>query len=230
MNFENVRRDAAYWGWWRTLLARGLDRFQRWLGFHLFRVNVRPLRPDTPEPNAPEGITLCVLTMGQLLKAAAADPELDLDAEFVQTTLAQGDLVCGAYDGDRLVAYAWRTSVAAPYYQGLWIKPGYRYHYAYRHLVLPAYRGKRVHTAMLRLADLESLRRGCIAEIDVAPIANLASLGAGLSLGRKQIGFAGYVSVFGRIYSFRTPRVKQFGLVIFRPHARIPIGLVPERS
>jgi GNAT superfamily N-acetyltransferase len=229
MNFKNVRRDAAHWGWIPTLLARGLDRCQRWLGFHLFRVNVRPLLPQPPEPNPPQDIAVCVLTMEQLLKASA-DPELDLDPDFIKTTLAQGDLVCGAYDGDRLVAYAWRTSVAAPYYAGLWIKPGHHYHYAYRHYVLPEYRGKRVHTAMLRLADQESVKRGCIAEIDVAPIANLASLGAALSLGRIPIGFAGYMSVFGRIYSFRTRRVKRFGLVIFKPQAGIPIGLVPERT
>jgi predicted GNAT superfamily acetyltransferase len=168
--------------------------------------------------------------MEQLLKASA-DPELDLDPDFIRTTLTQGDLVCGAYDGDRLVAYAWRTSVAAPYYEGLWIKAGHRYHYAYRHYVLQEYRGKRVHTAMLRLADRESLKRGCTTEIDVAPIANLASRGAALSLGRKQIGLAGYMNLFGRVYSFRTPRVRQYGLVIFRPRAGgIPAGLLPEGS
>ena len=229
MNLENVRRDAAHWGWFRTLLARGLSRLQVWSGVHLFRVNVRPFPQHPLEPSPPAGITVCVPQLDQILQATA-DPELDLDPDFVRITMAQGDLVCGAYDGDRLIGYAWRTAVAAPYYEGLWIKAGYRYHYAYRHYVLPSYRGRQVHTAMLRLADRESLKRGCIAELDVSPIANIASLGAARSLGRKLIGFAGHLSLFGRSYPFMTPRVKNCGLVIFKPHARIPAGLVTERS
>lgn len=229
MRLENVRRDAAHWGWFRALLARLLDRTQRWLGIYLFRVNVRPLpsRPSRPEP--PDGIRVCVLRLDQAL-AATADPALDLHPDFVRATMQQGDLVCGAYDGDRLIAYAWRSSVAAPFYEGLWVKVGYHYHYAYRHYVLPEYRGRRVQTAMLQLADRESLKRGCTHEMDISPVPNLASLGAGNALGRKRIGFAGYLTVFGQTFSFMTPRVKDYGVVVFRPHARIPIGLVPERT
>jgi hypothetical protein len=229
MNVHALRMDAAHSGWARTLLARGLARVQAWLGFYLFRVNVRPFPPQSSEPDPPAGVAVCVLQLEQLLEASA-DPELDLDPGFIQTTLAQGDLVCGAYEDGRLVGYAWRTSVAAPYYQGLWIKAGHRYHYSYRTFVLPSHRGRYIHTAILRLADRESVKRGCVAEVDLSPIANLASLGAGNALGRRQVGWAGYLSLFGSSFSFRTPRVKDIGIVIFRPRARIPIGLVHARS
>jgi len=229
MNMNSLRRDAAHWGWMRTLFSRGLGRLQAWAGLHVFRVQVRPLPLHFIAPDPPDGITVCVLQVEQLLEASV-DPELDLDPEFIRITLAQGDLVCGAYEGNRLVGYAWRTSVAAPFYNGLWVKAGHRYHYTYRTFVLPSHRGRQVHAAILRLADRHSLQEGCAAEIDLMPIHNLASRGAAKSLGRTGVGYAGYLSVFGSSISFRTSQVKDMGVVIFKPHARIPLGLVPARS
>jgi GNAT superfamily N-acetyltransferase len=229
MNLDSLRRDAAHWGWMRTLFSRVLGRLQAWAGLHVFRAQVRPLPRHFVAPDPPDGITVCVLQVEQLLEASA-DPELGLDPEFIRITLAQGDLVCGAYEGGRLVGYAWRTAVAAPFYNGLWVKAGYRYHYAYQTFVLPSHRGRQVHTAILRLADRCSLERGCTAEIDLMPVHNLASRGAARSLGRRGVGYAGYLSVFGNSISFRTPQVRDIGVVIFKPHARIPIGLVHARS
>ena len=229
MNLHALRRDAAHWGWIPALLSRALRRLQVWAGVHVFRVNVRPLPRQLIEVDPPDGITVRVLRIEQLLEASV-DPELDLDPEFIRITLAQGDLVCGAYEDGRLVGYAWRTSIAAPYYNGLWIKPGHRYHYAYRTYVLPSHRGRQIHAAIVRLADKHSLERGCAAEIDLMPIDNLASLGAARSLGRMKVGYAGYLRMFGHSFPFRTPRVKEMGVVIFKPRARLPIGLVPARS
>lgn len=53
------------------------------------------------------------------LLRAADDPELQLHPDFVRGALARGDFAFGAFEGDRLVGYTWRTFTAAPYFDGL---------------------------------------------------------------------------------------------------------------
>jgi hypothetical protein len=221
MNLQDLRRDAAHGGWTRVLVARTTTRLQNWLGVHVFRVNFRPTPKDPLEPAPPNGIRLCLLRPEELLEAAA-DPELDLDPDFIRAAVAQGDVTVGAFEGARLVAYSWSTFVAAPFYEGLWVRVGRPYRYIYKSLTRPSHRARRIYIAIMRLADAHFLERGCAGEIGFTNIANLASLGSQRSLGRRKVGYTGYITLFGQCFSFRTPAVKRLGVVIFRPPARVP--------
>jgi hypothetical protein len=229
MNLRGLRRDAEHTGWIRALLARLTARLQTLLGVQVFRVNLRPMPRRPLEPVPPEGIRLCALRLEQLLEAAA-DPELGLDPDFIRAALERGDVAFGAYEGNRLIGYNWRAANAVPFLQNVWVKIGHRYHYAYKSFVRPSYRGRRIHTAITRLADRYSMERGCVGEIGIVNIANLASLGAAKSLGRRKVGYAGCVTLFGHCASFRTRGVRELGIELYRPQAQAPIGLEPARG
>ena len=228
MNVQALRRDAAYSGWIRTLLARALATLQRLLGMQVFRVNLRPIRGHPAEPRPPDGITLRLMRLEELVEAAA-DPEFEFEPAFARAALAQGDLVFGAYDGDRLISLTWRTPTAAPLAESIWVRIGPRCHHAYKTFVKASHRGRRIHTAVSCFADRYSVERGCPAEIGLINIANLASIGAAQALGRKKVGYAGYVSVFGHCIPFRTAGVRDIGVELFKPH-ETAIDLVPAQG
>jgi len=229
MNLTGLHRDAAHVGVVGALLARAIARLQQWLGIHIFRVNLRVLPRRLVEPAPPEGISVRPLRLEDLLQASA-DPELGLEPDFIRTALANGDLVVGAFEGDRMVGFLWRSAIAAPLCEDLWVRIGPRRHYAYKSFVRPSHRGMGIHIALARLADKHSVEKGCTGEIGFVNIANVASLGAAKSLGRRRIGYAGYVMLFGHSVSFRTPAVRDLGVVIFRTEAPVAVGLVPAQG
>ena len=228
MNLQDLRRDAAHSGWIWALLARGLWRAQIWLGMQIFRVNLRHMRADAPDRAPPEGIRLCVMRLEDLLEASA-DIEFDFDPAFARAALARGDMVFGAYDGERLVSLTWRTPVAAPLAEPVWTRVGPRCHHAYKTYVRPSHRGRHIHTAVSRFADRYSIEKGCPSEIGLVNIGNLASLGAARSIGRPKVGYAGYFTLFGHCILFRTPGVKRIGVELFRLRAT-PANIVSVRG
>jgi GNAT superfamily N-acetyltransferase len=151
----------------------------------------------------------------ELLKAAG-DPDLDLDPAFVRDALARGDMAFGAFESDRLVGYTWRTFTAAPDRDGLWARVGHPYQYSYKAFTRPSHRRKRIHVAITAFADACLLRRGYAFEVGYMEIDNFASIGVADFLGRRKIGYAGYVKWFGRSVPFRTPAVKKIGAELFR--------------
>jgi hypothetical protein len=230
MNLQDLRRDAAHGGWTRVLVARTAAQLQNWLGVHVFRVNFRPTPKDPLKPEPPNGIRLCLLRSEELLEAAA-DPELDLDPDFIRAAVAQGDVVVGAFEGARLVAYSWSTFVAAPFYEDLWVGVEQPYRYIYKSLTRPSHRARRIYIAIMRFADAYFLDRDCAGEIGFTNIANLASLGSQKSLGRRKVGYTGYMKLFGQCFSFRTPAVKRLGIVIYSGLPRAcQIRVVPAQG
>jgi hypothetical protein len=226
MNLHQLRADAAHSGWIRALLARMIWRLQLHLGLFLFRGNVRPFPRSPGEAAPPQGITVRVLGLQDLLEAAP-DAELELDVEFIQSALARGDLACGAFDGGRLVGYSWRTASTVPFYHGLWIKTGGAFHYVYKSFTHPAYRGRRIHIAITRLADQHSLERGHAAELGFIEISNMLSFLAAKSLGRRKVGYAGYLKLFGYFITFRTAGVRKIGAELFVPAERARLEKAP---
>jgi hypothetical protein len=159
------------------------------------------------------------------LERAAADPGLDLDSDFVRDALARGDMAFGAFEGDRLVGYTWRTFASAPHVDRLWVRVDRPYQYSYNAFTRRSHRRRRIHVAITFLADVHLLERGYIAEVGFVDISNFTGLALADFMGRRRIGYAGHMNWFGRRISFRTPAVKKIGVGLFE---RNPNAL-PER-
>jgi len=215
MNIENLRSDVRRWGWMRALFIRVMSYLERYAGIHIYRVHTRSLGQHPHPPKPPSGMTLHILTPEELLKAAG-DPELDMSESFVRAALARGDLAFGAFDGNHLAGYVWRTVTAAPVCDGLWARVNPPYHYSYKGFIRPPYRGKRIHAAIsLLLCDPYFLERGYTGETGYTDIHNFASIASHNFTGRQRIGFAGYVQWFGYRIPFRTSGAKKIGFEFF---------------
>jgi len=216
--FENLRADVRRWGWNRSLLIRVISILRRYAGVHLYRINVRSLVGPSPEPHLPTGITVRIVPPEELLRAAD-DPDLDLSLDFVRDALARGDMAFGAFEGDRLVGYTWRTFTAAPDRNGLWARVSHPYQYSYKGFTRPSHRRKRIHVAITSFADAHLLRSGYTFEVGYTEIDNFAAVGVAHFLGRRRIGYGGYVQWFGRSVPFRTPAVRRIGAELFELRA-----------
>jgi hypothetical protein len=214
MNLDNLLADVRRWGWMRSLCIRVTIRLQRYTGLHIYRVGVRTLVRHPPAYELPSGITLRVAQPEELMKAAD-DPQLDLTPDFIRGALARGDVAFGAFDGECLIGYSWRTFTAFPHSDGVWARVDRPYFFGYKAFTRPSFRGKRIHAAVALFSDSYLLERGYLAEVGLIDIANFASLRLARYLHRRRIGYAGYVKWFGRVLPFRTPAVKRIGVELF---------------
>jgi len=158
---------------------------RRYTGLHIYRINRRPLVSQSPEAYLTDGITVRIASPKELLKAAG-DPELDLGVDFVRDALARGDMAFGAFEGDRLVGYTWRTFTAAPDRDGLWARVSHPCQYSYKAFTRPSHRGRRIHVAITFVADAYLLERGYAFEVGYMEIANFSSIGVANFLGRQK--------------------------------------------
>jgi hypothetical protein len=223
--FESLRADVRHWGWTRSVLIRIMSMLRRYTGFHIYRINLRPLARQSPQPYLPSGVTVRIASPEELLKGAD-DPDLDLRLDFVRAALDRGDMAFGAFERDRLVGYTWRTFAAAPDRDGLWARVSHPCQYSYKAFTRPSHRGKRIHVAITFVADAYLLGCGYAFEVGYMEITNFSSIGVANVLGRRRIGYAGYVKWFGRLLLFRTPAVKKIGFELFERGRRRsgPVG------
>ena len=213
LKLENLREDVKRWGWKCSLFLRIVSRLRKLAGLHLYRVGLRTL---VRQAQRLDGISVRIASPEELLQAAS-DPDLDMRPDFVRSALVRGDFAIGAFEGDRLVGYAWRTFTAAPDVDGLWVRVDPPCHYLYKGFTLPSHRGRHIQVAIPLFSDRYFLDRGYTSEVGIVDVANFASLYNGKRLGRQKIGYAGYLKWFGRCITFRTPAVKRIGFQFFKP-------------
>jgi hypothetical protein len=220
MIFDKLFADSRRWGWARSLWMRIIPRLQRYSGIHVYRVLLRGLMRDRPEPDL-DGITVRIARLDELLKAAE-DPDLDMEPEFARAALQRGDVVFGAFYGDRLVTYAFRSISALPHAEDhdVWARGRRPYVLAYKGYTRPLWRGKRLHAAVARCSDAYFLERGYTAEVNFIELTNFSSVRQSRFMERKQIGYFGYISWFGHVIPFRSPVVKKMGIELFKPRPR----------
>jgi hypothetical protein len=196
--------------------VRIMSLLKRYAGLHLYRVGVRHLERHGPKIALPIGTRLRVVRREELMKAAL-DPDLDMSPDFVKRALARGDMAFGAFEGDRLVGYSWRTFTAAPHFDGLWATVDRPFFFGYKAYTRPSHRGGRIHAAVALFSDAYLLERGYTAEVGLVDITNYASLAVARFLGRRRIGYVGHLRWFGKRILFRTPAVRHIGVTLFQP-------------
>jgi hypothetical protein len=206
------RPDIERYGLLRTAASRVLKLLERYCGVNLWSVHTRPIYPNFEIPlHHANRFTFARLDLDDAL-AAARDPELDLSADFVRAAFGRGDICVGAYEGDRLVAYVWRTISRAPITDDVAIRLlRSATRYGYKSLVLPAHRGMRLNVSVARFWDHNFLAMGVNEDVGYVALHNLASMRSSLrDPNRRRIGLAGFIRVGGWHWSFRTRRVRDY--------------------
>lgn len=194
-------------------------------GLHLYRIALRPLHVFAA-PAIP-GIRTGVMSESQLQRFGR-DPALELPAPLVRAALARGDVCVGAWERDALVGYQWLAFSAAPHVDGIWVHFGERDCYAYKKLVLPAWRGRRIAIVLSALADAVAAARGRTRMISLIALDNTSSWKASQRTGNATAGYAGYLRCFGMNIAFHSEGARREGLALFTPSLRrLP---VPETA
>jgi GNAT superfamily N-acetyltransferase len=221
MNFNALATDAGHSGWLVALLARTTARLEHLAGLWVFRVNVRSLAHlPTDSLSPPKGVTVRLLTEAQLVHHAR-DPRYCLDSRFIRRAISRGDLAYGAFEDGRLVGYTWRAASTAPFFEDLWIKVPQPLVYGYKSYVLPSHRGRGIYAAFAGFADRQSRAVGHPMALALISISNLASLRASAQMGSRTAGYAGYLKLFGRCFTFRTSLVRAVGIEFYAPAREI---------
>ena len=191
-----------------------MARLRKYLGLHVLRVLAMPPAGGAPErPGA--GLRFAALSEDQAL-AWAADPELDLNPERVRAAYARGDVCVGVRDGDTPAGYIWYAYGPTPHLAGVWVECGPRARYSYKSYVRPSHRGRGIAAELYRQAYKICPQRGRDLSLLAIDLDNRSSLRASLRAGRRVVGYAGFLLLFGRVLAtFRSPGAKKAGFRFF---------------
>ena len=89
--------------------------------------------------------------------------------------------------------------------------------YGYDSFTLPAYRGKHIMPSLWAFSDKYVSDKGKTLRIAYVDTDNYPSLRAGIRAGYPVVGYAGFIYLFGKLFSFRTPGAKKHGFRFFMP-------------
>jgi GNAT superfamily N-acetyltransferase len=183
------------------------------LGFHLLRVLVMPLDGLPPVKVKHPNLRYAALTEAEALEWCK-DPELELNPERVSAAFRRGDFCVGVSEQGRPVGYIWFAFEPAPHIQGAWVYFDPRCRYSYKSFIRPSHRGRRISQELYTQANEICPRRGTVLGILTVDVDNRASLEASRRVGRIPVGYAGFLSLFGRVLAFRTPGAARFGFAL----------------
>jgi len=201
-------------GFWETLYERTFEALERTIDLNLFLVN---RHRHTAHHNAPADdiptFEFRVLTPDEV-RRFAQDPGIQMTPAFAESALARGDYCFGVLKEDRLVAYDWRgLQRPVPLNDDLdvhYARPGQVYGYAM--YTRPEFRGLHLQLHNLRHANRRLLAEGQTHTVGYVALQNLASI-RNLSRihGQVFVGMAGYIRLWGRYLTFRTPGARRIG-------------------
>ena len=183
---------------------------KRFVGLKLVWVNRRKLGTSTKPPE----LVRTQIASYELFTLHFGDPSYRLDEQAVSKNFAGGDVCVVTFLNDQLAAYSWVRYKPLEIAGGEWadFSPGHRYSvWGYTH---PDFRGRHIRGSYGALDELD--REHAITHtISYIETHNFSSLKAEARHGGEIIGIAGYIKVFGRFFSFRSPGVKRCGFKLF---------------
>jgi GNAT superfamily N-acetyltransferase len=202
-----------------SIAKRLLPRMRRYLGMNCLRVLQYECGEGGGIPRSQRNAECRVLSEDEVL-AFAADPELELDEQWVRGAFARGAVCLGAVDNGRLLGYTWLAFCDTPYTSGVWIHLDPAMRYLHKSFVRPGYRGQRIIHALHAFADRPDLWRGRHASINFVDVDNFASLAALQRVGSRTLGYATYARIFGTVIAFRSPGLRRAGIDLYAQPAR----------
>lgn len=145
------------------------------------------------------------------LRRASQDASLELNGAWLQKARARGDICVALFDGECMLSYVWATRAPNPHQDGIWVHFDPAQIYAYKAFTVRAGRRKGlqdlVRTRMLTLLYSHGYREA----VGFVETHNLASMGGLRKAGIEASGYAGYLTLFGRVIPFRSAGARRIG-------------------
>ncbi len=216
VDLEQWRSDLDRWGLARFLHIRIMSFLKPCLT--LCRIHTRT--PDLAERirGLREGHSVRIASREDLIRAAE-DPVMGLVPTKIDAALDRGDICAAAFDGDKMVAYAWRSFSIAPHVDGLWVTFEHPYRYGYKALTHPDYRGQHLQDAISAVSNAPCIERGYTEALSIVESHNYASITQDLRRSNRVVGWAGYLKLLGRVYPFHTSGARRHTFRFVRSEA-----------
>jgi len=222
---SNKIKFLRRWGLVRFLYALLLRICRKFLTFNISAIFCRSLARTISGTSNPEGCQFSILSEQELLDFSH-DPALRLDDTGIKAAFARGEICVGATLDDKLVAYEWRA-FSAIRHRNMWVDFNADAVYGYDSFTLPAYRGKHIMPSLWAFSDKYLSDKGKTLRIAYVDTDNYPSLRAGMRVGGRVVGYAGFIYLFGKLFSFRTPGAKEYGFRFFTPSSPAVDNLKP---
>jgi GNAT superfamily N-acetyltransferase len=200
----------------QTGMKSPMPWLRSYLGVHLLRVLAMPLDRVHGNHPAHSHLDYAALTEKEVL-GWCSDAELELDEARVRAAYQRGDVCVAALDAGRLIGYMWFAFNAVPHIHGVWVQVGAAARYSYKSFVRPSHRGRGIAPQMYRRANQICPRRGRSLNVLIVDLDNKASLRASYAAGRVTVGYAGFLCLLGKTFTFRSPGARRCGFGFYRP-------------
>jgi GNAT superfamily N-acetyltransferase len=198
------------------LASRAAHLLGRRCGLYLLRVTSRPVHAFSAEAVAE---VRCGMVGEAELRRWCADPAMELRLPAVRAALARGDVCIGAWQGEVPVGYQWLAFAAAPHVAGIWVQFDERDCYAYKKLVLPAYRGRRIAALLSAQADDIAAAKGRERVLSLIAVDNTTSWKAARRTRSESVGYVGFLRGFRLSFPFHSDGARDVGMSLFVPPA-----------
>ena len=196
-------QDRARFGLLRAIYMRVMTRIRPW--FFLAKVTNRSLLHEAPDLSE-YPYPIANATREMMLNAVPNYPG-QLEANRVNEAFDRGDVCYVALnEDDEVISFGWRAgSEQTPHNEDVFVRVEAPSVYGYKSYTLPQYRGQRLITP--EFLDPYFRQKGYELAVGFVETHNFASLRRSKRNNNRVVGFAGYVRLFGKVYTFRTPAV-----------------------
>lgn len=179
--------------------------------FHLLRISEDNLNPDLRICPAD---TFCRLITASELAAASGDEELNLHPKIIADFAARGDQAFGLFRRDKLVSYAFYTTVSRQFLDTLEVKPEPGYTVIYKSRTKNSHRGRRFHGIGMTLALDHFADQGNQGLLGMVRASNFASLKSFFRAGSSFEGKLIVIKIFGKYFICSTNGFKKYMSVV----------------
>ena len=151
------------------------------------------------------------------LREYAQDSAYQMTPEFLRTALARRDRCYALFNGSKLAAYGWYSSLPSPLDEHFVLHFDRAWTYMYKGYTMPAYRGKRLHAVGMCRALQALTEEGREGLISCVGSSNFASLHSVTRMGYKIFGDVYMLRVRGSAFTHATRGCREYGFRVEAP-------------